>query len=201
MPHRGVDGNGHAFLIEKEFIMRKLNLRAFIFMALCCDLGLFSKRLVSPAANLITDFLHIPGGVATSFSLMFLVIAASLIPVFGCASIMGAVQSLLALFFGMTGSMGLLAPIGYILPGLAIDLILLTSRKITNDSSAGILPAMIVSSVTACLTATVLVFRLRGIALLLYVFVSAASGSLCGLLAINMAGRLKPVICSYKEAL
>ena len=55
---------------------------------------------------------------------------------------------------------------------------------------------MIVSSVTACLTATVIVYRLRGIVLLLYVFVSAASGSLCGILAVSLVSRLKPVICS-----
>ena len=180
--------------------MNKLNLRACLFMALCCDLGLFSKKLVSPAANLITDSLHIPGGIATRVSLMFLVIAASLVPVFGCAALMGAVQSMLALFLGMTGSMGILAPIGYILPGLAIDLILYASRKISTDSSAGIMPAMIVSSVVACLAATVIVFRLRGIVLLLYVCVSAASGSLCGLLAIHLVSRLRPVLYSYREA-
>ena len=176
--------------------LKHLNLRAWLFMALCCDLGFFSKKLISPVAHLITGFLHIPGGVSTSFSLMFLVIAASLIPVFGCAALMGAVQSMLALFFGMPGSMGLLAPIGYILPGLAIDLILYISRKMTNSSCPGIMPAMIVSSVTACLTATVIVYRLRGIVLLLYVFVSAASGSLCGILAVSLVSRLNPVICS-----
>ena len=176
--------------------MKRTRLRRMIFLALCCDLGLFSKRVIAPFANLLTDYLHIPGGIGTSFSLMFLVIAASLIPVFGCAALMGAVQSMLALFFGMTGSMGLLAPIGYILPGLAIDLILYISRKMTNSSCPGIMPAMIVSSVTACLTATVIVYRLRGIVLLLYVFVSAASGSLCGILAVSLVSRLKPVICS-----
>ena len=176
--------------------LKHLNLRAWLFMALCCDLGFFSKKLISPVAHLITGFLHIPGGVSTSFSLMFLVIAASLIPVFGCAALMGAVQSMLALFFFLSGSMGLLAPIGYILPGLALDLILYISRKMTNSSCPGIMPAMIVSSVTACLTATVIVYRLRGIVLLLYVFVSAASGSLCGILAVSLVSRLKPVICS-----
>ena len=184
----------------KHLNPKRFSLRAWLFMALCCDLGLFSKKLISPAANIITGFLHIPGGVATSFSLMFLVIAASLMQVFGCAAFMGAVQSILALFFGMTGSMGLLAPIGYILPGLVIDLILFASRKITNRSSAGIMPAMIAASVTACLTATVLVFRLRGIVLLLYLSVSAASGSLCGILAVSMVSRLRPVICINKEA-
>ena len=181
--------------------MKKLNLRAWIFMALCCDFGLFTKKLISPAANLITESLHIPGGVATSFSLMFLVTAASVIPVFGCATIMGAVQSLLALCFGMTGSMGLLAPVGYIMPGIAIDLILFVSRKLTKDPSAGIMLSSIVSSVIACLTATVLVFRLSGIILLLYVFVSATSGSICGLLAVSLVNRIRPVIFSYKEAL
>ena len=48
--------------------MRRSKLRAFIFMALCCDLGLFAKKLISPAANVITEFLHIPGGIATGFS-------------------------------------------------------------------------------------------------------------------------------------
>ena len=150
--------------------MKRYTLRHWIFMALCCALGLAAKKLISPAANLVTGFLHIPGGVGTSFSLLFLVIAASLIPVFGCATIMGAVQSLLALCFGMTGSMGLLAPIGYIMPGIAIDLILLVSRKLTKDPSAGIMLSSIMASVIACLTATVLVFRLSGIILLLYVF-------------------------------
>lgn len=170
-------------------------------MALCCDFGLFSKKLVSPATNLITDFLHIPGGVATSFSLMFLVVAASLIPVFGCASLMGAVQSTLALCFGMTGSMGILAPAGYILPGLAIDLIFSLSRKMTGDSVSGIMPAMILSSVTACLTATMIVFRLRGLVLLLYIFVSAASGSVCGLLATSLVCRLKPVFSAERNVI
>lgn len=56
--------------------MRQLNLRQLIFMALCCDLGLFAKKLILPAANLVTDALHIPGGIGTSFSLLFLVTAA-----------------------------------------------------------------------------------------------------------------------------
>ena len=59
--------------------MRHLNVRRLVFLAFCCDLGLLSKRMISPAANLITEALHIPGGIATSFSLMFLAVAAVLI--------------------------------------------------------------------------------------------------------------------------
>ena len=49
---------------------RDLNLNKLlllIFMALCCDFGLFTKRLIAPAANILTDALHIPGGIGTSF--------------------------------------------------------------------------------------------------------------------------------------
>ena len=109
--------------------MNRYSLRNLLFLTLCCDLGLFSKRLISPAANILTDFLRIPGGIGTSFSLMFLVVAAELVPVFGCATLMSLVQSLIALSLGMVGSMGILSPIGYVVPGLVIDLLFLLSRK------------------------------------------------------------------------
>ena len=76
--------------------MKTYPLRAWIFLALCCDLGLFAKRMVNPFANLITDALHIPGGIGTGFSLMFLVVAAALTRGRFCGAIMGTVQSALA---------------------------------------------------------------------------------------------------------
>lgn len=181
--------------------MKKLDLKAFIFMALCCDLGLFAKKLISPAANFITEFLHIPGGIATSFSLMFLIIAAYLIPVFGCATIMSSVQSILALCFGMTGSMGILAPIGYILPGIAIDIIFYLCRRLSVDSSLSITLSSVAASVTACLTANIIVFRLSGIVLTLYVCVAATSGAIASMLAINLVSRLRPILIYNKEPL
>lgn len=175
--------------------MKRFNLRALIFMALCCDLGLISKKLISPAANVITEALHIPGGVATSFSVMFLVIAASVIPLFGCATIMGAVQSVLALAFGMTGSMGILAPFGYILPGLVIDCLFFLSRKMPEAGIKNfIMIASIAGSVTAALAANMIVFRLWGLVLIVYLLVSATCGVISGMLAILLNERLSPVI-------
>lgn len=171
--------------------MNHTKLRTLIFLALCCDLGLFSKRIIGPAANLITDALHIPGGIGTAFSLMFLVIAASLVPRFGCAGLMGLVQSGLALGFGMVGSMGALSPIGYIVPGLVIDITLYWSRKRALPPNLGILLANMLASAAASLTANVLVFRLRGTAFLLYLAVSLLSGAVCGILARELHLRLK----------
>ena len=174
--------------------MRQLNLRQLIFMALCCDLGLFAKKLILPAANLVTDALHIPGGIGTSFSLLFLVTAAFLLPSSWCATLMGAAQSLLAVSFGTVGSMGALAPVGYIVPGLAVDLVRQLWRMGWLRPEESILLASVLASVAAALSANCIVFRLWGPALLLYCGVAATSGAICGTLAVPLTERLRPVI-------
>ncbi|MBQ9420693.1 MAG: hypothetical protein IJU30_02915 [Lachnospiraceae bacterium] len=175
--------------------MKKDRLRNLIFLALCCDLGLFSKRLIAPAANIITDFLRIPGGIGTSFSLMFLIVAAALVPQFGCAALMGAVQSVLAFALGMTGSMGALSPIGYIVPGIVIDCIFFISRKMKLHNAATMVAANMLSAAAAGFTANLIVFGLRGPVLALYLSVALLSGALCGCLGYTLAKRLKPVLC------
>lgn len=174
--------------------MKNYPLRTVVFLALCCDLGLFSKRLIGPMANILTDALHIPGGIGTSFSLMFLVIAVMLVPHFGCGTIMGTVQSALALGFGMVGSMGALSPIGYILPGIAIDLLARLTRNARLSSRDRMALMNAAAAICASLTANWIVFRLRGVVLLLYVCVSATTGTLCGMLGASIVRRLKPVL-------
>lgn len=172
--------------------MKALHLRTIIFMALCCDLGLFSKRLIAPIANIVTDSLHIPGGVGTSFSLMFLVVAAALIPIFGGATVMGAVQSVLALVFGMVGSMGALSAVGYVVPGLVIDILTAVTARMSRQAAAMLTNAL--ASGAAALTADLIVFRLSGVPLALYVCVALSSGAVCGMLAERLIRRLRPVL-------
>lgn len=174
--------------------MKNSNLRTLIFLALCCDLGLFAKRIIVPFANVVTDALHIPGGIGTSFSLMFLVIAAVLLPDPLCATVMGAVQSALALAFGMVGSMGVLAPIGYIVPGLVIDLVLFFTARLPLPRTERMVLANGLAAPGAALTANCIVFHLKGIPLALYLGVSASTGLLCGLLGSEVAGRLVSII-------
>ncbi len=179
--------------------MRRIKLNQLIFAALCCDCGLIAKKLISPVANIVTESLHIPGGIATSFSLMFLVVAAAMIRSFGCATLMAVIQSVLAFAFGMTGSMGALAPIGYIIPGMIIDLCLWTAYKRKASPTSGIVVSSIASSVSACLIANLIVFNLGGIVLLVYVLVSATSGSVCSFLAYSLVERLAPLKIMYQQ--
>ena len=174
--------------------MKKTNLRTLLFLALCCDLGLFSKRLISPFTNIITDALHIPGGIGTSFSLMFLVIAAMLAPNHFCGTVMGAVQCVLAVSLGMVGSMGALSPVGYIVPGIVIDIVLKEAERARLPKTDRMLLANGLGAVSASLTANLIVFRLKGPPLVLYFCVALLSGSFCGILGAQIVKRLYPVI-------
>lgn len=179
--------------------MTNSKLRDIIFLTLCCDMGLFAKRLIAPAANIVTDFMRIPGGIGTSFSLMFLVIAAGLISVKGCATLMGFVQSMIALFLGMVGSMGALSVIGYVVPGMVIDIVLLAGRKTGAGKQVTMAAANMLSAATAGLTANIIVFHLSGVPLALYIIVALASGALCGTLAYSLAVRLRPVLTATAD--
>lgn len=57
--------------------MECIKLYKLNFMAICCILGLIVKKILNPFANVITEALHIPGGVSTGFSIMFLVVGLS----------------------------------------------------------------------------------------------------------------------------
>jgi len=177
----------------------KYKLRELIFITLCCDLGLFSKRLIAPAANILTDFMRIPGGIGTSFSLVFLVVAAAIVPVRGCAALMGLIQSMIALSLGMVGSMGALSPIGYIVPGIVIDLVLWLFEKISLPRQPAMIIANMLAAAAAGLTANMIVFNLSGVPLALYVLVALASGSVSGTLSYSLYIRLRPVLAKEEE--
>lgn len=174
--------------------MKKYTVREYIFMALCCDLGLFSKRIIAPFTNIITDSLHIPGGVGTSFSLMFVVVAACVFDKFGSATIMSLVQSLIALSLGMVGSMGALSPVGYIVPGIVIDCVLLFCKKISLPTDLSLTLANSLGAVGATLAANFIVFHLHGWPFCLYIAVAATSGAICGIFSNEIVRRLLPVL-------
>lgn len=179
--------------------MRPTKLTKLNFMTLCCVLGLITKKLINPFANVITESLHIPGGISTGFSIMFLVIAAEMVRKPGqkeeklmqnCGTLMGLVQGLLALCLGRVGSMGLLAPIGYLVPGMSVDLVYRLSARFGWSRTDRMVFANGLGAVMASVTANLLVFRLHGPVLVLYFGVSALSGTLYGFLGSAVAGRL-----------
>lgn len=177
--------------------MKRLKLNMLIFMALCCSLGLFVKKLVNPLANVITEALHIPGGISTGFSIMFLVVAAEIVRMKKCGTMMGAVQGFLALALGRIGSMGVLAPLGYFVPGITIDIVYFLQKYLKLSRTGRMMLANGLAAVMASVTANLLVFHLKGIVLLLYLCVSLTSGSIYGYLGALIVPRIYPVYQQY----
>ena len=173
--------------------MKNSKLQMLNFMALCCTLGLFVKKLVNPLANVITEALHIPGGISTGFSIMFLVIATEIVRMKRCGTMMGTVQGFLALALGRIGSMGVLAPLGYIVPGMAIDVSYWIAKHLKLSRTERMIFANALAAFMASVTANVIVFRLSGPVLWLYLCVSATSGSIYGVLGSVIVARMAPV--------
>lgn len=184
--------------------MRKSKLVMMNFMALCCVLGIFSKKLMNPFANIITESLHIPGGISTGFSIMFLVVATEIVrsqcdvkkePLFfWCGTLMSTVQGLLSLALGRVGSMGILIPLGFMASGVGIDIIYGIQEKMKCNFLERMVLANALAAVMASLAANLIVFRLRGPVLWLYLGVSAVSGSIFGCVGATVAQRLKRAI-------
>lgn len=177
--------------------MKNLKLRSLNFMALCCVLGLVCKKVVNPFANVITEALHIPGGVSTGFSIMFLVIAAEIVQMKRAGTLMGTVQGFLALAMGRIGSMGILAPIGYIIPGMSIDLVYYLQKYTSWTVTERMVIVNSLAAVMASVTANAIVFHLWGPVLWLYLCVSATSGALYGLLGSAIVARFQVLTCQY----
>ena len=173
--------------------MKNSKLQMLNFMALCCTLGLFVKKLVNPLANVITEALHIPGGISTGFSIMFLVIATEIVQMKRSGSMMGAVQGFLALALGRIGSMGVLAPIGYLVPGMMIDVSYWIAKHLKMTRTERMVIANALAALMASVTANVLVFHLRGPVLGFYLCVSVTCGSIYGVLGSAIVARTAPV--------
>ena len=157
-----------------------------LIMVVFCFAGVLCKKLINPVANAITGALHIPGGISTAVALMFLVIAASLTKRKWSASAMGMMQAAMALAMGSMGSMGLLRPLAYLIPGIVIDLVMLIPEGKSGGlftSRAKAFFANILSSVSAALFADIVVFHLPTKPLMAYLCVAALSGAVCGFVA------------------
>ena len=172
----------------------KYKLIHYVFMALCCVLGMFSKGIILPVSNMVTTLVGTPGGIATSFSLMFVAMGAKLCDLPFAGTLMGVVQGFLAIFLGMTGSMGALAPIGYIAPGIVIDICYLIARKLKSTSLISVPVANALAGICAAVFKNAVSYRIGGPLLVLYLVVAAISGVVFGILGMLLLRILKPII-------
>lgn len=167
---------------------QKVPLSHLVFLAICVALSLVTKRVISPITNVLTDFIRIPGGgAATAFSLMFLAIATSGMRWRCATTAAGFVQSLIAMALGMSAYQGAVAILTYTLPGVAIDLF---RRFYPHRDKTYFSLSCAAANTAGALLANVLVFRLEGIALALWLLIACTVGLLGGLLGELLYSRL-----------
>ena len=160
------------------------SLKSDIFiMIVLCFAGVFCKKLINPFANTVTDSLHVPGGISTAIALMFLVIASGITGRKWCGTAMGLAQAVMALALGSMGSMGLLMPLAYLIPGVVIDLVMLIPENKFFSLMVKSFIANLTASVSAAVFANMVVFHLPTKPLVVYLCLAIVSGAICGFIA------------------
>ena len=180
---------------------RHEELRASIFMMICCVLGLFLKRVISPVTNIVTDFIRMPGGgVAGGVTMSLLVLGASLSKRRWAGTFMGLLQGLLALALGMGGYQGPFAVITFTVPGIAIDAARYFMRGEPEKTGLFYVAGSAAAGVSA-IASNLLVFRFKGLTFLLWVTLAMCAGLLGGLISGLLYKRIKPMIIKGEKSL
>ena len=171
--------------------MKKQNLttRQLAWLAICIALSLVSKRLIAPITNVLTDLIRIPGGgAATAFSLMFLILGCSGVEWRFAGTFSALTQGILALILGMSGYQGALILVSYTVPGMVMDLV----RRLLPAEHPLYYPVVCtLTNISSALLSNLLVFRLYGIAFLLWLLVAAWCGILAGCLGRELHKRIR----------
>lgn len=178
---------------------RKYEIIQWIFMVLCCAMGMMSNGMILPVSNIVTGIMRTPGGIETGFSLMFLTVGAWFVEIPYAATIMGIVQGLMAICLGMTGSMGLLVPIGYIIPGIAIDICYFILKKHNDGLLRSVSVVNGIAAVTAAVFKNAVTYRITGSIFVLYLCVAFSGGIIFGLLGMALIKALRPIIIFEKS--
>lgn len=170
-------------------------------MALLSVLGMFTKPVVAPLFNMLTDLVQIPGGsVSAGFSMLFLVFATAFTGKFGTALLMGALQATLALVMGFTAQAGLLVYITYTLPGLAVDLALATPLLAFLSQKLRMMAAGALGVLAGAVMSNLLYFRLGFVPFMLFYILGILSGVISGGLACFILNRLPlSLMRGYRE--
>ena len=156
-----------------------------IIIALMAGLGVATKPIIVPLAHMITGPLYIPGGViAGGFYMMWLILGAGLVKKPGTATLISAVQAIMMVSLGIYGTHGVVSFFTYIIPGLAVDILLIffkDSAKLTPCFLGGI-----VANLSGTFLVNIVFFRLPIIPLVLALSSAALSGGLGGVIAYSI---------------
>ena len=174
-------------------ILNKFSLFDLLLIALIGSLGIAVKPVISPLVRIITGPLMIPGGaVAGGLYMMFIVLAYGLTRRRFAGTLTSTVQAFIVVLTGI-GSHGVISFATYIVPGIAVDLVML-AFYFKNSAARPKAPACFCAGIAANVTGSLIVgaalFDIPLIPLLLMLASAALSGGLGGILAYLILKRI-----------
>ena len=174
---------GRAISMPKKRFLHAFSVFDIIIIAMCAGLGIAVKPVLAPLVHIVTGPLMIPGGaVAGGLYMLFIVVPAGLLGKTGAATLTCAVQALLVILTGVIGSHGLLSVVTYILPGIAVDLLMLTVKRYGIGAFICFFAGLLANA-TGTLMSNIVFFRLPFVPLMLVLSAAALSGGIGGLIA------------------
>ena len=155
---------------------RYFKLSDYVILAMLAALGIASKVIIVPLAQIVTGPLFLPGGVvAGGFYMMFLILGTAITGKMGAALLVSLIQAALVTITGTFGSHGAASLFTYSLPGLAVEMWFFFSKH------RGCCPfCCFIAGMVANVAG---IFNLSFIPLMLSIAVAALSGGLGGLVA------------------
>lgn len=175
----------------KQKFFERFSLYDLIIIAMVSALGVATKPIIVPLANIITGPLFIPSGaVAGGFYMMWLVLGYGITGKRWTMTLIGFVQAILVMGTGIVGSHGALSLFTYTAPGILADLgLLLIGHRVCC------LPCAFLAGMLANAAGTIMVnfvyFRLPLIPLVLSLSAAALSGGLGGIVAFQILGQIR----------
>ena len=169
--------------MEKKNLLKMFSVFDLVIMAMMASLGIAIKPVVVPLAHIITGPLYIPGGVvAGGFYMLWLVLGAGLVGKRGTATLIALVQAIMVVSIGVFGTHGIVSFLTYLLPGIAIDMILFIIGHRGCCMTCCFL-AGIAANIGGTFLVNVIFFQLPLIPLLLSLSAAALSGGIGGIIA------------------
>ena len=165
-----------------------------LIIAIMAALGIAVKPIVVPVAHLVAAPLMIPSGaLAGGLYMMWIVVAFGITGKYGTATLVALVQALLVLFTGVVGSHGIMSLVSYILPGIAVDLVLfIIGHRICCMPCAFLAGA--VANLAGTYAVNSIFFSLPFYFLILIMAIALLSGGIGGIIA----WQLLKVLCKYR---
>ena len=175
-------------------ILNNFTIFELVFIAGSAALGIAIKPILTPLVQLITGPLFIPGGsVGGGLYMMFIVVAALVVPKVRTATLATTVQAILAITTGVIGSHGMLSLFTYILPGIMMDVVFgLFGYKNRHMLIPFLMGA--IANASGTYASNLVFFRLPWIPLMLSLSAGFLFGGLGGILADRVSVGLKKFI-------